>query len=103
MAVDLDPQASLTLTLGYDPGEVVRSITDVFSEYVSLYDKRLKRGSPEPTVEDVKEWVNFIDAEFDFVPSNPRLRLTTSNLLGLWSAVKGCSIVFWTTWKVTMS
>ena len=73
LAVDLDPQASLTLALGYDPDEVEKSVTDVFSEYVAFYDKRLKREKPELTIEDVKERVNFMDAEFDFVPSNPRL------------------------------
>jgi len=73
LAVDLDPQASLTLALGYDPDEVEKSITDVFSEYVAFYDKRLKREKPELTIEDVRERVNFMDAEFDFVPSNPRL------------------------------
>ncbi len=73
LAVDLDPQASFTLALGYDPDEVERSITDVFSEYVAFYDKRLKREKPELTIEDVKESVKFMDAEFDFVPSNPRL------------------------------
>jgi len=73
LAVDLDPQASLTLALGYDPDEVEKSITDVFSEYVAFYDKRLKREKPGLTIEDVKEQVNFMDAEFDFVPSNPRL------------------------------
>lgn len=73
LAVDLDPQASFTLALGYDPDEVERSITDVFSEYVAFYDKRLKREKPELTIEEVKESVKFMDAEFDFVPSNPRL------------------------------
>jgi len=69
LAVDLDPQASLTLALGYDPDEVEKSITDVFSEYVAFYDKRLKREKPELTIENVKEQVNFMDAKFDFVPS----------------------------------
>ena len=33
LAVDLDPQASLTLALGYDPDEVEKSIASVFSAY----------------------------------------------------------------------
>jgi|GEM_PF-2072271 len=73
LAIDLDPQASFTLALGYDPDEVEKSITDVFSEYVAFYDKRLKREKPVLTIKDIKERVNFMDAEFDFVPSNPRL------------------------------
>ena len=36
LAIDLDPQASLTLALGYDPDEVEKSITNVFSEYIAL-------------------------------------------------------------------
>ncbi len=73
LAVDLDPQASFTLALGYDPDEVERCITDVFSEYVAFYDKRLKKEKPELTIDEAKESVKFMDAEFDFVPSNPRL------------------------------
>jgi len=73
LAIDLDPQASFTLALGYDPDEVEKTITDVFSEYVTFYEKRLKKEKPELMIEDVKEQVNFMDARFDFVPSNPRL------------------------------
>jgi len=73
LAIDLDPQASLTLALGYDPDEVEKTITDVFSEYVTFYEKRLKKEKPELMIKDVKEQVNFMDARFDFVPSNPRL------------------------------
>lgn len=73
LAIDLDPQASLTLALGYDPDEVEKSITNVFSEYIAFYDKRLRREKPELTIEDVKVRVGFMDVEFDFIPSNPRL------------------------------
>ena len=73
LAVDLDPQASLTLALGYDPDEVEKSIASVFSAYMTFHEKRLKREKPELTIEDVKMRVNFIDAKFNFVPSNPSL------------------------------
>ena len=73
LAVDLDPQASLTLALGYDPDEVEKSIASVFSAYITFHEKRLKREKPELTIEDVKMRENFIDAEFNFVPSNPSL------------------------------
>jgi len=73
LAVDLDPQASLTLALGYDPDEVEKSIASVFSAYITFHEKRLKREKPELTIEDVKMRVNFIDAKFNFVPSNPSL------------------------------
>jgi len=72
LAVDLDPQASFTLALGYDPDDVERSITDVFSEYVAFYNRQ-RREKPELTIKEVKESVNFMDVKFDFVPSNPRL------------------------------
>ena len=73
LAVDLDPQASLTLALGYDPDEVEKSIASVFSAYITFHEKMLKREKPELTIEDVKMRVNFIDAKFNFVPSNPSL------------------------------
>ena len=92
LTVDLDPQASFTLALGYDPDEVEKSITDVFSEYVAFYDKKLKKEKPKLTIEDVKERVNFMDAKFDFVPSNPRLEAFN---LQLGAMVGGERLLYW--------
>jgi chromosome partitioning protein len=65
LVVDLDPQSSLTLALGYDPDELDRTLVVLFSAYSS------KKGDVSPG--DVVRSVEFLDASFDFMPSTPLL------------------------------
>lgn len=58
LAIDLDPQSSLTVSLGFDPDQVKRTILDLIDK-----DADLVRASILPTQED-----------WDIIPSNPELR-----------------------------
>jgi chromosome partitioning protein len=110
LVIDLDPQSSLTFSLGYDPDELDKSIYDVFVAY-----SEKKRGEPDLGLNDVILTAELGNGKFDLVPSSPKLEnfnviyypLMEKTLSKMLSKVNGYDVVLIDTQptigKVTMN
>ena len=93
LAIDLDPQASLTLALRTNPGEV-EGIDAVLMDCLRKYaDYDAEDFEWDGSLDDVVRRVNFMGCSFDFVPANQKLEDVETQLK---SVVDGDSILSWT-------
>ena len=73
LAIDTDPQASLTKVLGYTPRDVEgKDLSTIYEEAVKQYESNIE-GYPEINVKEYAIRTKFHDTEFDFLASSLRL------------------------------
>jgi len=97
LAVDFDPQASLTMALKINPNEV-SGVDKVLLDCMTKYKEQQSDLDFEDTIpfnisiDDAIETVSFMDVEFDLIPANPELEDIETQLK---SMVDGDSILLW--------
>jgi chromosome partitioning protein len=97
LAIDFDPQASLTMALKINPNEV-SGVDRVLLNCIAKYKEQQSDLDFEDTisfdisVNDAIETVSFMDVEFDLIPANPELEDIETQLK---SMVDGDSILLW--------
>lgn len=97
LAVDFDPQASLTMALKINPSEI-SGVDKILLNCMAKYKEQQSDLNFEDTisfnipVDDAIETVSFMDVEFDLIPANPELEDIETQLK---SMVDGDSILLW--------
>ena len=94
LAVDFDPQASLTLAMRMNPSDVT-GVSEILLDCISEYERRmdeLEDFTWGGRIEDYVRTVNFMGARFDIIPANQKLEDIETQLKAM---VDGDAVLSW--------